>query len=243
MPCPTRNACSRWFAAALAAAPIFLQANSAAPEKTQETSSPTNPARRARTIPVRDLVPKSQSPQVSQAPAIFPRTAGQASVQKPREHRWMYKSPPPCRTVPHHASNSPAQDRRDKAPCSARTESALARGFPARFSLAGSQALPLALCPVLRRPDEHFDQIIVQRVVELMLERPFKLWMIEVARMQFEIISVHRDRRIFELNNDFYPIAFATRRELQQRMFIKPQLSEHPLEPALRVLIHEQDCS
>jgi len=69
------------------------------------------------------------------------------------------------------------------------------------------------------------------------------LWMIEVAGMKFEIISMHRDRRIFELNNDFYPIAFATRRELQQRMFIKPQLSEHPLEPALRVLIHEQDCS
>src|SRR5205823_2243832 len=85
-----------------------------APEKTQETSSPTNPARRARTIPVRDLVPKSQSPQVSQAPAIFPRTAGQASVQKPREHRWMYKSPPPCRTVPRHASNSPAQDRGER---------------------------------------------------------------------------------------------------------------------------------
>src|SRR5438876_9720277 len=162
MPCPTRNACSRWFAAALAAAPIFLQANSAAPEKTKETSSPTNPARRARTIPVRDLVPKSKSPQESQAPAIFPRTAGQASVQKPREHRWMYKSPPPCRTVPHHASNSPAQDRRDKAPCSARTESALARGFPAQCCREGSQALPPAPRPVLPRPDELFAQIILQ---------------------------------------------------------------------------------
>src|SRR3989442_2889110 len=74
-------------------------------------------------------------------------------------------------------------------------------------------SLPLALRPVLRRADEHFDQIIVQSVVELTLEGPFKLWMIEVAGMKFEIISMHRDRRIFELNNDFYPIAFATCRE------------------------------
>src|SRR2546428_4338479 len=91
----------------------------------------------------------------------------------------------------------------------------ISRGFPARFSRAGSQPLPLALRPVLRRADEHFDQIIVQSVVELTLEGPFKLWMIEVAGMKFEIISMHRDRRIFELNNDFYPIAFATRRKLQ----------------------------
>src|SRR5437016_7939034 len=242
-PCPTRNACSRWFAAALAAAPIFLQANSAAPEKTQETSSPTNPTRRAQTAHVRGQVPEPQYARANLVHARSPQTAAPAGVRKRHGHRWMYKSLPPCRTVPHLASNSPARDHRDKAPCSARTESARARGFPARFSRAGSQPLPLALRPVLRRADEHFDQIIVQSVVELTLEGPFKLWMIEVARMQFEIISVHRDRRIFELNNDFYPIAFATRRELQQRMFIKPQLSEHPLEPALRVLIHEQDCS
>src|SRR3989441_5995412 len=243
MPCLTRNACSRWFAAAPAAPPIFLQANSAAPEKTQETSSPTNPTRRAQTAHVRGQVPEPQYARANLVHARSPQTAAPAGVRKRHGHRWMYKSLPPCRTVPHLASNSPARDRKDKALCSARTESALARGFPAGFSLAGSQTLPLALRPVLRRPDKHFNEVVVQRVVELALESPFELWMIEIAGMQFEIISVHRDRRIFELNDDFYPIAFATRRELQQRMFIKPQLSEHPLEPALRVLIHEQDCS
>src|SRR6266568_9461853 len=232
MPCPTRNACSGSIGDAIAAR-----------EKTQETSSPTNPAHRAQTGPVRDRVPELQFAPENLVHARSPQTAGPAGVRKLHEHRWMYKSPPPCRTVPHHASNSPAQDRRDKAPCSARTESALARGFPAQFCREGSQALPLALRPVLRGPDEHFDQIIVQRIVELALEGPFELWMIEVARMQFKIVCMHRGRRIFELNNDFYPIAFVTCRELQQRMFIKPQLSEHPLEPALRVLIHEQDCS
>src|SRR5438552_7396349 len=214
-PCPTRNACSGPIGAASATRPIFLRASSAAPEKIEETSSPTNPAHRVQTGPVQDRVPEPQYARANLVHARSPRTAGPAGARKRHEHRWMYKSLPPCRTVPHLASNSPARDHRDKAPCSARTESARARGFPARFSLAGSQALPLALRPVLRRPDEHFDQIIVQRVVELTLEGPFKLWMIEVAGMKFEIISMHRDRRIFELNNDFYPIAFATRRKLQ----------------------------
>src|SRR5207248_1635678 len=179
--CLTRNACSRWFAAAPAAPPIFLQANSAAPEKTQETSSPTNPTRRAQTAHVRGQVPEPQYARANLVHARSPQTAGPAGVRKRHGHRWTYRSLRPCRIVPHLASNSPARDHRDKAPCSARTESARARGFPARFSRAGSQPLPLALRPVLRRADEHFDQIIVQSVVELTLEGPFKLWMIDHA--------------------------------------------------------------
>src|SRR2546426_3248168 len=163
----------------------------------------------------RSRVPELQFAPENLVHARSPQTAGPAGVRKLHEHRWMYKNLPPCRTVPHLASNSPARDHRDKAPCSARTESARARGFPARFSRAGSQPLPLALRPVLRRPDKHFNEVVVQSVVELTLEGPFKLWIIEVAGMKFEIISMHRDRRIFELNNDFYPIAFATRRKLQ----------------------------
>src|SRR5438552_3383255 len=215
MPCLTRNACSGSIGDALAAPPISLQANIAAREKTQETSSPTNPAHRAQTAHVRGQVPEPQYARANLVHARSPQTAGPAGVRKRHEHRWMYRSPPPCRTVPHHASNSPAQDRRDKAPCSARTESALARGFPAQFCREGSQALPLVLRPFLRVPVEHFDQIIVQCNVEMALEGPFKLWMIAVAGMKFEIISMYRDRSIFELNNDFYPIAFATRRKLQ----------------------------
>ena len=82
----------------------------------------------------------------------------------------------------------------------------------------------------------------MQAVVKLSLKCPFELRMIQIAGMQFEIISMHRDRGIFELNNDFYAIALAPSREVQQGMLIKPQLSEHPVEPSLRVLIHEQDC-
>src|SRR5437870_8589037 len=145
MPCLTRNACSGSIGDALAALPISLQANIAAREKTQETSSPTNPAHRAQTAHVRGQVPEPQYARANLVHARSPQTAGPAGVRKRHEHRWMYRNPPPCRTVPHHASNSPAQDRRDKAPCSARTESALARGFPAQFCREGSQALPLAL--------------------------------------------------------------------------------------------------
>src|SRR5207245_11344839 len=45
-PCLTRNACSGSIGAALAAPPIVPQANHAAPEKTTEPTSPTNPAHR-----------------------------------------------------------------------------------------------------------------------------------------------------------------------------------------------------
>src|SRR5436309_9984121 len=104
MPCLTRNAWSGSIGAALAAPPIFPQANNAAPEKNPETSSPTNPAHRAQTAHVRGQVPEPQYARANLVHARSPQTAAPAGVRKRHGHRWMYKSLPPCRTVPHLAS-------------------------------------------------------------------------------------------------------------------------------------------
>jgi hypothetical protein len=66
---------------------------------------------------------------------------------------------------------------------------------PSRPSNANNflQALSPALRPVLRCADKHFNQIVVQAVIELALKTPFKLGMIEVPRVQVEVIGMHRD--------------------------------------------------
>jgi len=74
---------------------------------------------------------------------------------------------------------------------------------------------------VLGRADEHFDHVIVQAVVELALERPLKLRMIEIPRMKFEVIGVHRNWRISKLYENFHRLAFGTGGEIQQRMFVE----------------------
>ena len=198
--------------------------NSAARERTPETSSLTNPANRVRTVPVPGQALKFQFAPENRALAISLRTDVQAASQKRRERHLRYKNPPPCRTAPRRASNTPDRGRRDTSPYIARTESARARGFPAEFSRAGSQPLPLAIRPVLRRANEHFDQIIVQRVVKLALEGPLELRMIQIAGMKLKIICMHRYCGILELNDDFHSIAFSPRREVQQRMLIELQL-------------------
>jgi hypothetical protein len=83
------------------------------------------------------------------------------------------------------------------------------------------QSLLAPVGAVLRGADEHLDEIIMQRVEELTLETPFELRVIEIARMQVEKISVHRNRFIFELYDDFYAVAFRTRVEVQERKLSK----------------------
>ena len=73
-------------------------------------------------------------------------------------------------------------------------------------------------------------EIIVQRVVELALEAPFELRVVEVARVQVEIIRVHRDRGVFELDDDFHAFALGARGEVQQRMLVEAELGEDSVE-------------
>ena len=77
------------------------------------------------------------------------------------------------------------------------------------------------------RANEHFDQVVVQAIVELPLERPLELRMIEVAGMQIEVVGVNRDVRILELDDHFNGFALNTGVKVEQGMLIKTQLGEN----------------
>ena len=83
----------------------------------------------------------------------------------------------------------------------------------------------------MRRADKHFDQIVMQAIVELALQTPFELRIVQVTWMQIEIIRVHRDGRILELNDEFYSIALGASREVEQWMLVKTQLGENAVQP------------
>jgi hypothetical protein len=48
--------------------------------------------------------------------------------------------------------------------------------------------------------------------------------------MQVEIVSVDRNARVLELNDDFHAVTFGTRGKVQQRMLVQAELREHTLE-------------
>jgi len=89
----------------------------------------------------------------------------------------------------------------------------------------------LAVRPVLGRADKHFDDVIVQAVIKLSLEPPLKLGMIEVPGMKFEVVGMHRDWRIPEVDDDFNGLALDPRREIEQGVLVKFQLLQHTLKP------------
>ena len=90
----------------------------------------------------------------------------------------------------------------------------------------------------LRITSKHLDYVIVQAIVKLALEGPLKLRMIQVARMQIEIIGVDWDIGILELDDDLDSVAFGPRGEVQQRMLVQAQLSEDALQAGGRRIGH-----
>jgi len=95
------------------------------------------------------------------------------------------------------------------------------------FSL---QACSTALGAVLRSADEHFDEVVVQRIEELALEAPFELRMVEVAGMELEVIGMDRDGRVFESDSEFDPLAFRVCGKIQQWMFVESELVEDSIQ-------------
>jgi hypothetical protein len=100
------------------------------------------------------------------------------------------------------------------------------------------QSLLPAIGAILRSADEHFDEVIVQGIVELALKAPFKLSIVEVAGMHIKIISVHRHGWIFELNNHFHAISLGTRRKIQQWMLVKAELIENAIQASMNTFGH-----
>jgi len=119
-------------------------------------------------------------------------------------------------------------------------ESGRVRGFRVQFSGAGSQTFPLALDAVLRRADEHFDQIVMQAVIELALEAPFKLGIVQVTRVKIEVIGVDRDGRILELDHQFYAVALRASGKIEQWMLVKSELREDAFDADLRTVVHKK---
>src|SRR5579872_6336722 len=154
---------------------IVLPANSAEPRRSLVTSSLTNPSRPGQTSRVLDQVPESRFGLALPAPAIFPRTDVPTTCRTPRGHRSKCRNHRLCQIVPHCANSNQGLGDKDKLPCSEKRVWGRVRVFPAQFSGAGSQAFPLTFEAVLWSADKHFDQIVVQAIIELALQAPFEL--------------------------------------------------------------------
>jgi len=83
---------------------------------------------------------------------------------------------------------------------------------------------------ILRRAGKHFDEIIVQSIVELVLQMPGELRMIEIARVNWKHVGVNRDGRVLQIDEDFDHAVIFARRKSEQRMIIEPQVIEYFLQ-------------
>ena len=73
----------------------------------------------------------------------------------------------------------------------------------------------------------------MEAVVKLSLEGPLELRVIKVPGVEFEIIRMHWNRGIFEIDQDFDAFAFGASCEIQQRMLIQLQLRKNAIEPRI----------
>jgi hypothetical protein len=78
----------------------------------------------------------------------------------------------------------------------------------------------------------------MQAIVKLPLKFPFKLRVVEIAWMKFEVIGMHRNWRIFEIYEYFHTVAFRVRGKLQQRVFVELQLRKDAFEPGIGCIGH-----
>src|SRR6266542_207462 len=107
-----------------------------------------------------------------------------------------------------------------------------------------SEGLLAVFLAALRGAHEHLDEIIMQTIVELPLEVPLELWMVQIARVQFEVVRVHRKIGIAELDNDLYPFAFDTGVEYKQRVLVEPELLQDKGQAAIGCRFgHAKDCT
>src|SRR4051794_30327281 len=209
------------------------------PERSPQTSSPTSPEHLAQTTLFPDQAPGPRHAQANPARATFHQTAAPTGVRTPHAHRSRYKSLPPCRTAPRYVSSSRTRDRKGTSPYIAKRELGRARRSPLR-SCGGvrSQSLFLAVLAILRRADEHLHKIVVQRVIKLPLEAPLELRIVQISRMEIEIVRMHWNAVILELDDDLHALVLRACREGQQRMLIQAQLREYAVQSWLSGFAH-----
>lgn len=77
---------------------------------------------------------------------------------------------------------------------------------------------------ILRRVGEHFYEVVVQSVVELALQMPGKLGMVEIASMNGKHVGVNGDGGIFQIDQNFYGAIVFADGEGEERMLVEPQV-------------------
>src|SRR5262249_41000195 len=197
------------FAAASLAEPPNLRSTYTVPRgRSRETSSRSSPARPGQTTRAPDPSRLPQFARETPPPATFRRTAAPASVRIRHAQRWTYRSLRPCRIARHAVRSSPTPGRKDTSPCDGKRESDRARESLIQSVRAASQSFLLPLRPALRCTREHLDEVIVQGIVELPLKSPLELRMVQIPRMQFEVVRMHVDVGVFESDDGFHSLAF-----------------------------------
>ena len=83
----------------------------------------------------------------------------------------------------------------------------------------------------------------MQSVVQLPLELPFELRVIQIARMHFIKVGMHGHGAMHELDADLDAIALGLRAETQQGVLIEAQLLEHAVKPGVGSVGHGKDCN
>ena len=64
----------------------------------------------------------------------------------------------------------------------------------------------------------------MKAVVELPLKTPLELRVVQIAGMHVEIVSVHRNRRVPELDDEFDAFSLGAGGKVQQWMFVEAKL-------------------
>jgi len=80
----------------------------------------------------------------------------------------------------------------------------------------------------------------VQAVIQLPLELPLKLRVIEIPRVEFEVVGVYGDRRVSVIDENFDPLAFGVSGEIQQGMFVECKLLKNTLQPRVGCIGHRK---
>src|SRR5208283_2442375 len=94
-------------------------------------------------------------------------------------------------------------------PCTRISCSIISRADKALASLSGKRRTGRD-STLLRSVGKHFDEIVVQAIVELALQMPGELGMLEVAGMNRKYVGVHRDGRVLQVDQHFdYTVVLA----------------------------------
>lgn len=76
----------------------------------------------------------------------------------------------------------------------------------------------------MRGADEHFDEIVVEGVVELALELPGELRTFQIAGMNLENVGMYRDCRVLQVNQNLDDSIGFPGGESEQRMIVEAQV-------------------